>query len=343
MNCLKRILAATLAAALTLTTAACVFDKNNGQSLPPESQEPVDVNYPLDFDGIYIETMPARVLSLSPALTEIISELGYGDRLVGRTDFCDYPESVTALPSVGTVMMLDTDAAATLEPDLIVLQAPPTDTALTKLQQTGAAIVTLPRAYDIASTGDLYAKVFTLMEGAQQGVDKGAQYKAEFEQRIGDLTAAVKRAVSAQTDPPAYTGAYIVDTTSITATPDTYEGKLLETLGLENVATEGANWQFSHEKLTAAKPYILLCATGIDVEALANNKRLGGLGAVKKGRTYAVNSVILERQSPRMADELERLAKEIYPDLVLGAVSSEAEESSAEESSLGADESVAPQ
>lgn len=325
MDRLKRLLAMALAAVTLLSLASCGLSEQQSSSSQP-SEEPVDINYPLDFEGVYIEEMPVRVVSLSPALTEIVCELGYEDRLVGRTDYCDYPSSVSSLKSVGTVLMPDIDAIAQLNPDLIIMQAPPTDEALTKMQQTGAALVTLARAYDLESTADLYAKVFTLMEGAEVGVEKGALYKAQFLRRINNLTDAIKRTVEGMTDAPSYTGAYIVDTTSIVATPDTYEGKLLAVLGLENVASEGANWQFSHEKLTAAKPYVLLCGSDIDVTTLAKNKRLGEMSAVKKERAYAVNSVIFERQSPHLAEELERLAKEIYPDLVLDTQSASSTE-----------------
>ncbi len=331
MNRFKRLFAfMALVLTLQLLVSCTAGQPQQGQSsVVPE--EPVDINFPLDFDGVYIEAMPMRIVSLSPALTEIICELGYEDRLVGRTDYCDYPGSVSALPSVGTVLMLDTEAVSALEPDLIVMQAPPTNEALTKLQQTGAPIATLSRAYDLASTGELYAKIFKLMEGTVEGVDKGERYKTEFAQRMENLKSAIERTVAAMEDAPEYTGAYIVDTYSIVATPDTYEGKLLEVLGLANAASDGANWQFPHEKLTAAKPYILLCASDIELESLAGNKRLGSLGAVKKERAYAVNSVIFERQSPRLADELERLAKEIHPDLVLGAASNEPQASSQDE------------
>ncbi len=331
MMILKRMIAVFAAFTMLLSLASCAANDGGQDTSSQAPEEPVDINYPLDFEGIYIEQMPVRVVSLSPALTEIICELGYEERLVGRTDYCDYPASVNGLTAVGTAIMPDTDAIAALQPDLIVMQAPPTNEALIKMQQTGAAIVTISRAYDLASTGELYAKVFTLMEGAQVGVDKGAQYKAEFSERISALTGAIEAAVAAMEDAPDYTAAYIVDTYSIAATPDTYEGKLFAVLGLENVAADAANWQFSHEKLTAAKPYLLLCASDIEVEGLAKNKRIGSLNAVKKERAYAVNSHIFERQSPRIADELERIAKEIYPDLTLGAIPGEPEPSSQDE------------
>src|SRR5262245_38354274 len=44
---------------------------------------------------------PHRIVSLVPSVTELIYALGGEDRLVGRTDFCDYPPTALAKPSVG--------------------------------------------------------------------------------------------------------------------------------------------------------------------------------------------------------------------------------------------------
>ncbi len=318
---LKRIVAAVFGCLMLVAFTSCSLFEGLGASSVGESDvssEPVDINYPLDMDGVYIEKMPERVVSLSPALTEMVSELGYGSRLVGRTDYCDYPAAVASLPAVGSPMMLDTAKIAELKPDLILMQVPPTNEALVAMQQTGAAIVTLQKGYDLNSTAELYAKIFKIMEGAEAGATKGEEYKTQFLNRINALTQAVQSTVSAQSDAPDYTAAYIIDTASIAATPDTYEGKLLTVLGLKNVTEDGANWNYPMEGLADAKPYVLLCGSGIDIESFSSGKNFKGLSAVKDGRVYKVESVIFERQTPRLADELERLAKEIYPDITIG-------------------------
>src|SRR5207248_2809504 len=45
-----------------------------------------------------------RIVSLLPSFTEILFAIGAGDRLVGRTTWCDYPPGVLAVPSVGDAM-----------------------------------------------------------------------------------------------------------------------------------------------------------------------------------------------------------------------------------------------
>ena len=65
---------------------------------------------------------PERIVSLSPAITETLVAIGAGDRLVGRSDYCDYPESVTSLPAMGTALKPSPETIVRVEPDHIVLE-----------------------------------------------------------------------------------------------------------------------------------------------------------------------------------------------------------------------------
>ena len=63
-----------------------------------------------------------RVISTSPAITEILFAIGAGDRVVGVTDFCNYPEQACRLPSIGGPLNPSTETWITLKPDLIIIQ-----------------------------------------------------------------------------------------------------------------------------------------------------------------------------------------------------------------------------
>src|SRR6266513_4393488 len=79
-----------------------------------------------------------RVVSLLPSFTELLFAIGAGDRLVGRTTWCDYPPAALAVPSVGDGMPPSVEAVAARRPDLVVLyRSGPNVTAAEQLERLG--------------------------------------------------------------------------------------------------------------------------------------------------------------------------------------------------------------
>ena len=64
-----------------------------------------------------------RIVSLSPASTELLFRLGLGDRVVGRTHFCDWPPAALAVPDLGNGIEPNVEAIAARRPDLVLLYA----------------------------------------------------------------------------------------------------------------------------------------------------------------------------------------------------------------------------
>lgn len=63
---------------------------------------------------------PRRVISMSPSITEIVFALQAGDRLVGVTDYCIYPEEAKLLPKVGGMLNPSIETIISMKPDLII-------------------------------------------------------------------------------------------------------------------------------------------------------------------------------------------------------------------------------
>jgi iron complex transport system substrate-binding protein len=104
----------------------------------------------------------ARIVSLSPAMTELVFALGAGDRLVGRTTWCDYPPAARAIPSVGDGLNPNIEAVAARQPDLVVLYRSALNaTAAQALTRLGvaAALVEQDRLEDIARAARLLGRL----------------------------------------------------------------------------------------------------------------------------------------------------------------------------------------
>ena len=84
---------------------------------------------------IEISAEPQRVISLVPNITEIIFSLGRGDRLVGRTEYCDYPEQVSGVTSVGDLFKPNFEEILALQPDLLIASTNLSPDSLAKLEE----------------------------------------------------------------------------------------------------------------------------------------------------------------------------------------------------------------
>src|SRR3989441_11886870 len=87
-------------------------------------------------DGRTARRPAQRVVSLLPSFTELLFAIGAGDRLVGRTTWCDYPPEALGVPSVGDGMPPNVEAVAARHPDLVVLyRSGPNVTAAEKAER----------------------------------------------------------------------------------------------------------------------------------------------------------------------------------------------------------------
>jgi iron complex transport system substrate-binding protein len=87
---------------------------------------------------------PTRIVSLAPGHTELLFAIGAGDRVVGRTRWCDYPPAVDAIPSVGDGLNPNVESILAQNPDLVVFYASPSnEPAIARLERLGIATVSM--------------------------------------------------------------------------------------------------------------------------------------------------------------------------------------------------------
>ena len=91
-----------------------------------------------------------RIVSLAPNLTEIVYAVGAGDRLVGRTRYCDYPPEVKNVAKIGDTMSPSIERIIALKPQIVLVSTASQLEAFTKQldQQQIAVYVTNPRSLD---------------------------------------------------------------------------------------------------------------------------------------------------------------------------------------------------
>jgi iron complex transport system substrate-binding protein len=66
------------------------------------------------------QSIPRRIVSLAPSVTEVLFEAGLGSRVAGVTSYCRFPREALALPKVGGYLTPNYEALMALRPDLVV-------------------------------------------------------------------------------------------------------------------------------------------------------------------------------------------------------------------------------
>jgi iron complex transport system substrate-binding protein len=87
---------------------------------------------------------PERIISLSPAVTEILSAIGAFDRVVAVSNYCEYPPEVDRLPRVGGWLNTNLEHVAGLEPDLTIMTDAQAPFVKDRLESLGLRTLVVP-------------------------------------------------------------------------------------------------------------------------------------------------------------------------------------------------------
>ena len=112
---------------------------------PPDARQAAPAVQLVDDAGsaVTLQAPARRIVSLVPATTELLFAIGAGDALVGRTQWCDYPEAALAVPSVGDGIGPNLELVVGRRPDLVLLYASADRRAAEHLTRLGIPTMSL--------------------------------------------------------------------------------------------------------------------------------------------------------------------------------------------------------
>jgi iron complex transport system substrate-binding protein len=272
--------------------------------------------YPLtltDDEGnaVTIPARPERIVSLTPATTEVLFAVGAGARVVATTSFDDYPPEAVALPDVASYQGVDVEKIVGLEADLVVAGGNGFNNpdALARLRGLGIPVLVV-YAPDVATVLNDIELVATAAGEPAAGAALAARMKSE----IGDIGEAISAAGGVR--PRVF---YELDATKEIYGPAD-DSFLVEMIGLAggDPITTGSRTVFSIplERLVAADPQVIVlgdAAYGTTPATVAARPGWSGMAAVKSGAVRPVNDVVVTRPGPRLVEGLRALALAIDP------------------------------
>ena len=247
---------------------------------------------------------PSRIVSLAPNITEILYDLGLGDRVVAVTDYCDYPPAVKTKPRVGGFTNPSLEAVVGAKPDLVIL----TDDGNPKVIYNRLRGLGIPcYVFKPRRLKELPGGIREM--GAVLGVEKDA---AGLAGKIEKDLAALEKKARQKRSKPVKSALFIIQPEPIVvAGPGTLIHEAFGILGIRNVAADGKDKypKFSLEEIIRRSPDYLLAGQGFmsggGLERLKD--RLHMLPAVREGRICIVTER-LYRLSPRAVEGVEEMS-----------------------------------
>jgi len=285
-----------LAGLVALAVAACA----------PGERAPADTGPAVTDDAgrrVILAAPARRVVSLLPSFTEMLFAVGAGDRLVGRTAWCDYPPAALAVPSVGDGMPPSVEAVAARRPDLVVLyRSGPNATAAAQLERLGIRTV----LFDLNRLEDLgpAARRLGALTGRSAAGDSLARgMDSVTSHRTLSPTPSSKSLVFLVWDnPPIVIGA------------GSYLDQLAALAGARNVfhdiATPSA--QVSIETIAARNPdFVAVLSDSGRRPGYADRPEWRVVPAVRRGRFLTLPGTLFGRPGPRAAEAVRELRRRL--------------------------------
>jgi iron complex transport system substrate-binding protein len=302
------------------STAPTIPPDATGSLLPPETATPraspsAAPAFPAiltDDEGTKVELKaePQRIVSLTPAETEVLFALGVGDRIVGKVqDFTPYPAAATAIPDVAKFGEVDVEKIVGLDVDLVIAGGnsfnPPDKIAQLRRLGVPVLVVYAPDLdtvfKDIELTGAAVGKT-------DQAKDLTTSMRAGFDQ-VGAATASLDK-------PRVF---YELDATNgfFGPAPDYFGTAMIELAGGKPLTSGTAGvFKIPAETIIDFDPQVILlgdAAYGVTVDAVKARPGWNVISAVKTGDIRPIDDVVVARPGPRLLDGLRALALAIHP------------------------------
>jgi iron complex transport system substrate-binding protein len=283
-----------------LAASGCGQREEPVGALPPEY--PVTVQGAGD-DPVVLDAAPERVVALDPESAELIASVGGADLLAGVPANADV-RGAGAVEVVDEDGDVDVDAAAALEPDLVVATVDTDRVEVAQLvRRTGASLYMQPSR----NVDDLVQAVidFGFLLGhpaeARQLAGQMERDVAEVEARLADA-----QPVDVFVD----TGFFV------SIRDESLFGDLLRRARAENVAPDPGLGPISPEELATADPdaYVVTSDSGRTLESLQRDPDTRALRAVREGRVVELPLDLVTHPGPDVAEALQTIAVELHPD-----------------------------
>jgi iron complex transport system substrate-binding protein len=263
---------------------------------------------------VTINAVPQRIVSLAPSNTEILFALGLGDKVVGDTEYCNYPEAAKTKPKVGGFSTVDIEKVVSLKPDLVLATRIHDKTTIPALENLGITVVAL-------APGSLNEVLDSIkLVGKITGQDKeAAELIKDLGARIEEITDKTQN-LSPEQRPRVF---YVTWHDPLwTAGTGTLSNDVISHAGGQNIASDiSGDKTIDLETVISRDPEVIIVSVGMGTgedlpwQYIKSESRLKNTQALMNDRVYKIDGDLIHRPGPRVVEALEEMAQFIHPEL----------------------------
>lgn len=322
---MKKLVLILLFTLCLLVTAACgngeeVKDGDEGLTESPGAERPEtpaadETIVILDQSGreVVLKGSPQRLISLSPSNTEVLFALGLGDRLVGVTEYCNYPPEAQDKAVIGGFATPSIEKIIELEPDL-VLASTIHEEDLPLFDEVGITVMVVESStlVELFTTMSLVAEVSGVTAAGEALI-------ASMQERINAV-----EAVIAAVPPAERTLVYyeVYSDPLMSAGQGAFINEIIQLAGGVNIFNDLAdNYpEVSAEVVVERQPEVILFpdyhgTADLVLETMTGRPGWESVPAVINGRVHAISDDAFARPGPRVVEAVEEAAALFYPEL----------------------------
>ena len=219
---------------------------------------------------VQLDSVPVRIISLSPAITEMVFMLDDGDKLVGISDFCHYPEATDTMHRVGGMQNINVESLVALNPDVVLIGSIVTKQDMEKMERAGLKVLVIREETKLEGLCDALSVIGQLLDKKELADAQIQKIHVVGFGEQGDFT----------------------------APRNSHIHEIITAAGGENIGKDLTSWSVSREYLFEADPDIILIRKE-DMEVYGKTKPYTSLRAVKEGHLYPIESGWIDIVSPR--------------------------------------------
>ena len=277
---------------------------------------------------IKLDKAPEKIISLSPGITEMLFLLKAEDKLIGISDYCNFPEATRYIQKIGGLQNINIETIIALQPDVVLIGSIIPKNEVDKLEKSGVTVVAIKQEEKLEGVlqalkllgqivnnehcADSLVRYYgNQFKKYRQNYDEVARFKVQDSRFKVQKNGGDEISVSQMKQKPSIY--YVVsfgNAGDFTAPANTYINEIIQYAGGRNIGDGLSTWNISREYLFSQNPDLIFIRTE-ELTYFVKTYPYNLLDAVKKNRVYPIESGWIDVISPRNFLAIEEMKEKI--------------------------------